>query len=119
MIFTDLFDEQLVERGLPEVEGDDGHAVGNETAQECVGLLLTADTQLILAGLLAERLNARGADLRRDVLLGLERQMHAAIALLDLVEVALQNFFGECGLDEYVEVYRKAEQFVREQKTIC
>ena len=31
----------------------------------------------------------------------------------------MQNFFGECGLDEYVKVYKKAEQFVREQKRIA
>jgi len=31
----------------------------------------------------------------------------------------MQNFFRDCGLDEYVEVYKKAEQFVREQKRIA
>ncbi len=28
----------------------------------------------------------------------------------------MQDFFMDCGLDEYVEVYKRAEQFVKDQK---
>ena len=30
----------------------------------------------------------------------------------------MQKFFEDCGLDEYVEVYKTAEQFVKDQNRV-